>query len=40
MATVKISQFRNSQFGYTTPYGNQSTLSYSFETVTRYKRPS
>lgn len=31
MATVKISQFRNSQFGYTTPYGNQAVLPFSFE---------
>lgn len=31
MATVKISQFRNSQFGYTAPYGNLSTLPFSFE---------
>ena len=32
MATVKISQFRKSQFGYTTPYGNLTSLSFPFET--------
>ena len=31
MATVKVSQFRNNQFSYTAPYGNQAVLPFSFE---------